>query len=246
MKTNLYLNGKKYEIESYKTRDELEYLEYLFIHADINEDDANSFLDSFLLKNGIKNINELSNIEKLILMLKIREISIGDELKIKFKCSHCNKPSESVINLGNMIKLAETRLKNVHGLFNVYDANNVKIEDIVDDKIINELDIDEYDNIKNNISKYIDTYNFTQSCKCEYCRKENVFDLSGKKLLFSFLSDENFESLSRLLHILVYSGRLTREDVLNMTPLQRIFEYGLLEETRQEIERKKQEQRGFK
>lgn len=243
MKNYIYLNGKKYKIESYKTRDELEYLEYLFIHSDISEEDANLFLDEFLIKNGIENISELSEIEKIILMLKIREISIGDELKVKYKCSHCCNASEASININNMVKLSESHLDGVNGLFEEQYKDIIQVEDIAKEDYLDELDMDVYEDIKNNIFKYIDTYNFFQTCKCEYCGKENVFNMGDKPLLFSLLSDESFTSLSKLMHILVSQGKLTREDVLNMTPLQRLFEHGLIEETRKEIERRRSESR---
>ena len=63
--------------------------------------------------------------------------------------------------------------------------------------------------------------------------------MSNKTLLFSFLSDETFDTLSKLLHILVYNGRLTRHDALEMTPLQRVLEYGILDEIKKEMERKR-------
>lgn len=241
MKSYLHLNGKTHKIESYKTRDELEYLEYLFVRNDLSYEDSILFLDTFLTNNGIENVEELSEIEKIILLLKIREISIGDELKIKFKCSHCANAMESTININNIIKLSENNSKDIHGIFDEQNINNLKIDDIVDSEYLEELDIDEYDNIQNNISKYIDTYNFTQACKCSYCSKDNIFNLDDKKLLFSFLSDESFISLSKLLYVLVTQGKLTREDALNMTPLQRMFEYGLIEEARKELEQKQNE-----
>lgn len=236
MKSYLHLNGKTHKIESYKTRDELEYLEYLFIRDDLSYEDSILFLDTFLTNNGIEDVDKLTEIEKIILLLKIREISIGDELKVKYKCVHCGNAMDSSININNIIKLAEIYSKEICGLFNKNDISELRVEDIVDKEYLEELDIDEYDNIQSNISKYIDTYDFTQTCKCSYCSKDNIFNLNNMKLLFSLLSDESFMSLSKLLYILVTQGKLTREDVLNMTPLQRVLEHGLIEEARKQLE----------
>lgn len=239
MKSYLHINGKTYKIESYKTKDELEYLEYLFIHSELTEEDKNLFLNEFLTKNGIDNVDDLSEVEKIALLLKIREITIGDEIKIRYKCSHCCRPTEGTININNIIKLAEIFSEELNGFYSEDLKDIIKLEDITTNDYIGNLDLDEYNEITKNITKYIDTYNFTQTCKCEYCGKENYFDMSNKTLLFSFLSDETFDTLSKLLHILVYNGRLSRHDALEMTPLQRVLEYSILDEIKKEMERKR-------
>lgn len=239
MKSILHLNGKTFKIESYKTEDELDCLGFLYIHDDLSEEDVDSFIDEFLVKNDI-DINGLTDIEKIILLLKIREISIGDEIKVKYKCLHCGRPAEAVININNMIKLAKIHNGKIKGIFEEEYADILQLEDIVSPSDMEDMDLDLYEDVKNNISKYIDTYNFIQKCPCEYCGKENQFDFN-KRLIINFISDESFDSLSRLLHILVYNGRQTRGDLMQMTPLQRILEYGLLEETKNEIDKRRKE-----
>ena len=62
--------------------------------------------------------------------------------------------------------------------------------------------------------------------------------------ILEFISEENFGSLSKYIHLLVYYGHLTRSDILEMTPLERIFELNLLQETQKEITKNREKQNG--
>ena len=218
-----------------ETKEELEILQFLFVNPNPTESEIDNVIDDVLRMEDL-NPSEFSKTEKLCLLLKIREYTFGNEITIKFKCSKCKKPAESTIFINNILELAKKHDDRIHGLFE--KSENVTLEDILDEKIIEDMDYDEYEELSKNIRDYLDFYDFRIVFKCLYCKEENFSILNPLKIL-EFISEENFGSLSKYIHLLVYYGHLTRSDILEMTPLERIFELNLLQETQKEITKNK-------
>ena len=86
-----------------------------------------------------------------------------------------------------------------------------------------------------NIKDYLDLYNFTPKVICPYCGKEITLNISSLKTILSFVSDESFISLSKAIHTLTYFEHNGRNDILQMTPIQRILEMQNLKNTQKEI-----------
>lgn len=240
MKNIFILNGKTIKIRSLKTKEELEILQFLFVNPNPTESEIDNVIDDVLRIEDL-NPSEFSKTEKLCLLLKIREYTFGNEITIKFKCSKCKKPAESTIFINNILELAKKHDDRIHGLFE--KSENVTLEDILDEKIIEDMDYDEYEELSKNIRDYLDFYDFRIVFKCLYCKEENFSILNPLKIL-EFISEENFGSLSKYIHLLVYYGHLTRSDILEMTPLERIFELNLLQETQKEITKNREKQNG--
>lgn len=238
MKSIFFLNGKKFCIRPLKTKEELDILEYLFSNSDENED--YNFIVNQILASQEIDLNKFSELEKLLILLKIREVSFGNEINIKFKCEKCKKAVETTIFINNILESAKKQSEKIHGLVEKSKLNEIKIEDFLDEKTINEMDYDEYEEISKNLKDYLDVYNFKILFKCFYCKGENFSNLTARKII-EFISEEDFGTLSKYIHLLVYHGHLTRSDILEMTPLERVFELNLLRETQNEITKKRQE-----
>ena len=88
MRIPVYLNNKKYLIRSMITKEELDILEYLYTCDNPAQDEIECILSDYL---NYFNINNNILIENIIIFLKIREYSIGDDIEVKFKCDSCNK-----------------------------------------------------------------------------------------------------------------------------------------------------------
>ena len=167
MKNIFILNGKTIKIRSLKTKEELEILQFLFVNPNPTESEIDNVIDDVLRMEDL-NPSEFSKTEKLCLLLKIREYTFGNEITIKFKCSKCKKPAESTIFINNILELAKKHDDRIHGLFE--KSENVTLEDILDEKIIEDMDYDEYEELSKNIRDYLDFYDFRIVFKCLYCK----------------------------------------------------------------------------
>lgn len=65
---------------------------------------AEDEIDQALVICGItgKIIKFLTNDEKIVLLYKLREVSVGDEMPAKFVCPHCHQPVETYIKIGGV------------------------------------------------------------------------------------------------------------------------------------------------
>ena len=230
MKIPFILNNKKYLIRSMITREELDILEYLYTCDNPSQDELECILSDFL---NYFNINNNILIENIIIFLKIREYSIGDDIEVKFKCDSCKNPQTAKIKINNIIKLATIHDSKIHG---IYNENEIpKLEDLIKEDDLQELEWDEYNFMSKNIKDYLDLYNFTPKVICPYCGKEITLNISSLKTILSFVSDESFISLSKAIHTLTYFEHNGRNDILQMTPIQRILEMQNLKNTQKEI-----------
>ena len=232
MKNIIHLNGKQYSIKPFLTKDELDVLEFLFTNDNLSYNEYVSVLDEFLEKQNIN--TDIPVLEKICLLLKVREITIGNEINVKATCSKCKKPFDNKIFINKIISTAKMHDENIHALVNLNNIDNLKLEDIAPEEYIDNLDYDEYLNISANIKNYVDTYNFKYMLKCSYCSEKTEIILTLDKII-SFISEEDFGSLSKIIHLLCYYEHLSRSDVLNMTPIQRVLELNYLQETQKNI-----------
>lgn len=239
MKILFYLNGKRYLIRPMKTSEELDILEYLYTTDSSTDEEIQCVLDDFLSNFSID--TNITFMEKLCVFLKIREASIGSDIKVKYTCKQCNKPQDSTIDIGNMVRLAKYRIPKLHGFYSVEEASHLTLNDVMTQSDIDELDWDQYEKINKNITDYIDTYTFYSDSKCQYCGSSVTISYNNLRVLLSFVSDESFSSLTKNIHTLTYFTHNNRSDVLNMTAIQRVTELNNLKVTINEMAKKKQE-----
>jgi len=139
------INNKKIYFRPWNTLDEKNYL--LNISS---RDDENVPIDdlwNILIIPCIKDKNiELNEIEKKYLMIKMREISIGDDIEIRYICNHdnCKTVNEINININDVLE---------------YKNNN--FQTIKYDEIEITFNEPKTQNLKNRLKEYeINTFNY--------------------------------------------------------------------------------------
>jgi len=89
------------------------------------------------------NINELLVIDKLFVIMKLREISYGHEYKVKINCPQCRKENNVTIDLGKLnIRMMEEDSSNpvVVTLPVLGKEAKIRLPRVIDEKYLNTLD----------------------------------------------------------------------------------------------------------
>jgi len=215
-------------VETYRTELELEILEELMCSTsesqDEDDNDYRTLVEDFLGKLTDYPIQNLTKIEKILLVWKIRALTIGDDVNVIFKCPHCGRTSQSLFSVNDLCYFgSKTYLNNFKD--NLVSerklpeiAEQIQIEDLGD------LDYDDFLDLKRNPEEFFNVYRDKTSLKCSECKKEVFGNYLTYKQCLTYLSEDSFLSLAQWLNVLVYYGHLTRSDVLKMTPVQRMLE----------------------
>ena len=165
-----------------------------------------------------KDINFLTFDEKLMLLLKLREVSVGDELPARYTCPHCNGPVETSIAISMLYKEPKKKSKWIKDPGKV----NPDIEECFIEGY-NDLDYDKYLLLKNNINDYITTFDFNPEVTCPICGKTTRLNISGSKFILSNMSEESITSLYKSYASLTFNGHFTKIDIDSMYPFERMI-----------------------
>ena len=76
---------------------------------------------------------------------------------------------------------------------------------------------------------------------CSKCKTKSFDNLLTFKGCLKFISEDKFDKLVEWINVLVYYGNFTRQDILNMSPIQRMLEINLFKK----IKAKEQDSNGF-
>ena len=231
MKKRISINNNLYYVQQYNTETELKLLEFIELNNDLDDDDYRICSREFLKCVNI-NINDISDTELIILLLKVRECTIGTELKLKISCPICKHQFSSTIDLTNIYKESKKD--------NFFDDNNFISKDhfntLGDDTISEDMDWDEYEEVKSNLIDYYNIYDLDFKIKCPCCNSNISFSIDTVKKALSFMSEESVQSLMTVIHNLTYFDHISRADVLRMTPIERLIEISLLKKTKEALE----------
>lgn len=218
-KSVLDLGNKKITLYPYNTKMEKD---ILLMHS------FNMFdLDSALHVLGVE--EDLTENEKKAVLLKLRSLSVGDVVEIKFKCDHCGASQEGELELDNVVEIEEPPL-------DILKKYNTNISEITED-ILDEMDIDDYDIV----SKYIEDFktgarfNFKKNVPCLSCRKDNKFDISDTEYILKCLSEDNLMSMYQNYSDMIFFGKFTKQDIDTLYPFERTIFIGLINKTKEEI-----------
>ena len=219
MKKRITINNKLYYITQYNTKNELELLEFIELNNDLTYDDYHDCAFEFFKRLGI-HADNLSDYEIIILLLKIREFTIGTEVKLNIKCPICSKQFATTIDTSNVYTNA---IKD-----NTFDADNFVSKEYIDNAgeevIPEDTDWDLYEDLIKNLKDYYNIYNLDFKIKCPHCNAAITFSIDSIQKALSFISEESLQSLMNTIHSLTYHDKLSRSDVLMMTPLERLID----------------------
>ena len=103
------------------------------------------------------------------------------------------------------------------------------------------MDFDLYNELISDPKKFFIVYNNKAILKCSKCHAKSFDNLLTFKGCLKFISEDKFDKLVEWINVLVYYGNFTRQDILNMSPIQRMLEINLFKK----IKAKEQDSNGF-
>jgi hypothetical protein len=227
MKIYFKYSNKTITIRPYNGKQEKEILLSLSL-------DEESSVDSILhiLKDNVDvDISTLSKLEKIVLLYKLRSISIGEDIPIKFTCK-CKMINEQVINVDSLVE--SSNIKNDIIIDQFTELNDDNFQDFISVDV-SEMDLEQYDSLYEETSKSITKFKMLQTKKCYKCNEEIVFDISNEKFIIDNLSEDSLMSLYQNTADLVFFGHYTKKDVDEMIPFERSIFTGILNKTRESL-----------
>lgn len=126
---DIEVNGNKLKVKAWKTKDEKNYL----IAKESGDFDEDAIFD-VLIKPCIKEAEKynFTDNEKLYIMTKIREFSLGTDIEIAFTCPVCSSYQDIELDLSEIVQYKKESYKDVKindYLFKFKKSNSSKIKE---------------------------------------------------------------------------------------------------------------------
>ena len=218
-------SGKHFSLAPYNTNQEKQ---LLLIELMGVEDKLNTALR--ILGQDDETINSLSEQEKIAMVYKYRTISIGDEVSLRYKCVHCETPNEKGIDINDLVTSSNITNENIIDVFKPVTEENIH-EFINAD--IDEMDLDEYETIADEIRNSVTRFNFIRPDDCIKCKKTNYINIENDAL--KYISEDTIMSLYQIYNDLTFFGKYTKQDIDTLIPFERSILISLLNKTREEL-----------
>jgi hypothetical protein len=224
---------KKINLTPYNTLQE----KNILLYNSFCENDINGVLN--ILKDNIDiDLTELSEIEKKLILYKLRVISVGDDINVKYKCK-CGKANESVLNIPFP---KDKKIESTYKKFNLnINLKNMvgKFEDVVNHVDISEEELDEmdlniYEDLEQHIKNNFVNIDLTANAKCFSCGHLTSFNISDEKSIIESLSEDSLMSLYMCISDMIYYSHYNKSDIDTMLPFERTIFYELLLKTKKE------------
>jgi hypothetical protein len=177
-------------------------------------------------------VQDLTLDEQMALMFKFRAVSVGEEMNVKYKCRHCEKPNETTVSIEDNIKKSKSDIK-VEQLFKKVTEDN--LHEFVPDIDVDELTIDEFDELLKKVEKAAVGFDFVKESICMHCHKPNHISFENPEKILSYMSEDSLVSLYQTYNDLTFFGKYSKADIDSMIPFERTIFIGLLNKTREEL-----------
>ena len=224
MKIPFILGNKEYELKAYNTSKEKE---ILLMHS-FGVYDLRKILEAL----EFEKFDDLSEDEMKVILYRYREISIGDEIDIRFKCDECGQVNDSKICTDNLVKKSERNDPEIKKILKPFKEDHM--QDYVDIDV-DELDIVEYEELKRKIIANQDVISFIKTANCMKCGAKKSFDIGNPKYIVEIMSEDSLMSLYKAYNFLNFFGDYTKTDIDNMYPFERNIFIGLLKKTKEDM-----------
>ncbi len=225
IKVKYEYGGKKFNIVPFTTAQEKE----LLLLGTISEPN----LDNALEICGIDtNDLNLSTEEKIAMLYKYREISVGDEIHLKFKCKHCESPNENSLSISNTVISGNVSNEKIKDQFkrlteeNFQDFLNVNIDD---------LEIDQYEKLYKEAQDSVTRFDFRKPILCQKCGQTNHIRIDQPEFVVDNMSEDSLMSIYQTYNDLTFFGKYTKQDVDTLYPFERTILISLLNKTREDM-----------
>jgi len=218
MKKIIKYGNKTFELDSYTSAQEKDLL--LATSGDYT---LSTLFD--ILKPCIKgDVENLTDNEVKMLLVELRNISVGETFSLIKKCNKCSEKFDFTISFEG---IEEGNLKPFNGI-NFKDALTDEYNDFVDFDI-DELDIQEYDELINYIDENKTKFNFTSITTCPFCNTKNEVFLTDS-LLGNNMSEDTLQNYYQTIANMIYHGHYSKLDIDSMLPFERSIYLSLLNE----------------
>jgi len=227
LKVKYKYSNKEFIISPYNTSTEKD----LLLLSTVGENDINLALDICGIPKEI--ISNLSTYEKKAFLYKLREISIGSDVEVKFKCKKCKSANENTLNIEDIITDGAITSPCITDRFK--DVTDENISEFIDIDDINELDFDEYQELMTKIKDQVTKFNFKKPVLCQKCSHTNYIDILSDDFIISIMSEDSLISLYQTYNDLSFFGKYTKSDIDTMYPFERTIFVSLLNKSREDL-----------
>lgn len=218
------INNKVYEIKAYDTFKEKE----LLLLGSFGVFDFERIFDIL----EFKDYSDLSDDEKKVILYKHREISIGDEIDVKFKCEKCGQGNESILEATNFITPSKRNDSDIKKILKPFNEENMHEYVDID---VDELDICDYETLKQRIIDNQQEINFVKQAKCLKCQHNQKFNIGNLKYIVDIMSEDSLMTLYKAYNYLIFFGKYSKNDIDRMYPFERSIFIGLLNKTKEDL-----------
>lgn len=234
MKYNIEIGGEKFIISPYDTQKEKEIL-LKDSFEDYNLDGILEILD-FNKNNPNVNLKDYPDDLKKYIIYKHREISIGSDINVSFKCGNCKTGNDAVIEIKDIIENGKIIDNTIRSLdIEVSEENLHLFLKDKDEEYVDNLSLEEMDELLERVENAQLKFNYERICKCLNCRTEQLVSIGENKFVISTLSEDSLMSLYKTYNFLNYWGKYTKLDVDSMYPFERSIFVGLINKQKEDL-----------
>lgn len=231
VKVPFELCGNHYRIAPYRSSQEKDIL--IMLSFEVTDLDEYLTLIGFYEAHNINKTDILDD-EKKALLWKYREVSLGNEVSVKYTCNECGRPNESEITFESFTTTCENPEPGIKATNIIVNDENIhKFCDLTEDEI-DALDINDYDELLEKIRKHQIVFDFNKHGRCLGCGVTQTFDFGDPGFLLGALSDERIDTMYKVYSTLTYFANFTKQDVDSMYPFERTLFIGLLHSIKEE------------
>jgi hypothetical protein len=186
--------------------------------------------------------DNLSEDLKLACLLKVREISNGSDCQLKYKCPKCNRVTESIIMLEDMLdfslfdkieRFRDVKLKDVTELN--LDPESIKMSEVFDyfEQRPELKNLEDVKDLTLSLKARFPKFKHTMYSRCILCDFENLVNVD-RQFVVKALSTHSIAAMYQVYHKLVING-FTKLDVDSMLPFEREIQSGLIDQAVQQL-----------
>lgn len=228
LKIKYEYSGKEFELTPYNSNQEKDIL--LLITLD--RPDISVALEICGMNRVV--IDSLSDPEKISMLYKFRETSVGEEIKMTFICKKCNRPNENNLIITDTIIPSNIKNPLIIDQFKPVTEDNFH-EFIKEGIDVDDMDLDDYGKLFDETTNTVTRFNFRKPIQCEICQETNYVKIDGTNFIIDNMSEDSLMSLYQTYNDLVFFGKYSKIDIDSMYPFERSILMGLLNKTREDL-----------
>ena len=218
------VRGDPIVVRQYNTHQEKE----LLLLQDFSEDKVDNLRQALeVLGVPSERVKELSQAEQIATLYKFREISLGDEIEVKFRCPHCQRAATADVSISGIVKMPDYEIQGIKDLGRVPTSEEDFIENFltVDPS---EMSISEFEHLYRVAQDFQTLYDFLPRVTCPLCHGVVPVDISTPEFALRAMSEDTLKSLYNTYELLIYHGRWSKGDVDTLLPFERKIFVSLL------------------